>query len=114
MVKGIAMLKRKPGLTQEEFIKHYEEVHVPLVLKHLTSIKRYVRNYVISTVVTPPGLEELEFDCITEQWFDDMQGFQAMMDFAASESGRVIRDDERSFLDRKKTTYVLVEETASK
>jgi hypothetical protein len=67
MVKGIAMLKRKPGLTQEEFIKHYEEVHVPLVLKHLPSIKRYVRNYVISTVVTPPGLEELEFDCITEQ-----------------------------------------------
>jgi hypothetical protein len=43
-----------------------------------------------------------------------MQGFQAMMDFAASESGRVIRDDEKSFLDRKKTTYVLVEETASK
>ena len=114
MVKGIAVLKRKPGLSQEEFIRHYEEIHVPLVLKHLPSIKRYVRNYVISTVVAPRGVEELEFDCITEQWFDDMQGFQAMMDFAASEPGRVIRDDEKNFLDRKRTVYVLVEETVSK
>jgi len=113
MVKGIAVLKRKPGLSQEEFHKHYEEVHVPLVLKHLPTIKRYVRNYITSTIV-PPGVKELEFDCITEQWFDDMEGFQAMMDFAASEAGHVIRDDEKSFLDRKKTVYVLVEETVSK
>lgn len=114
MVKGIAVLKRKPGLSREEFHQHYEEVHVPLVSKHIPTIKRYVRNYVVSSVVPKSDVEELEFDCITEQWFDDMEGFQAMMDFAASEAGCVIRDDEKSFLDRKKTVYVLVEETFSK
>jgi len=35
MVKTIALIKRKPGLSREEFIRHYEEVHAPLALKHV-------------------------------------------------------------------------------
>ena len=60
MIKAISLLKRKPGISLEEFSKHYEEVHVPLAMRHFP-FKRYARNYVAS-----PGAEELGFDCITE------------------------------------------------
>jgi hypothetical protein len=56
MVKVIALIRRKPGLSREGFLKHYEEVHAPLALKHFPTFKRYVRNHII----TPPGAEEPE------------------------------------------------------
>jgi len=112
MVKGIALLKRKPGLTPEEFRKHYEESHAPLALKVVPTIKRYVRNY-ITTVAFTAGGEEPLFDCITEQWFDDMEGLQAMMAIGGTDAGRAIAEDERKFLDRKKTVYLVVEEVES-
>src|SRR3546814_6167358 len=47
MVKLVALLKAKEGLSQEEFEKYYEKYHVPLVLTHLTQIANNRRNYVL-------------------------------------------------------------------
>ena len=44
MIKTIAMIRRKPGISREDFIRHYEEVHAPLGQKHF-GFARYVRNY---------------------------------------------------------------------
>ncbi len=113
MVKGVALIKRKPGLSPEEFRKHYEEVHAPLIRKSFPSLKRYARNFVNAAPFSR-GAGEPEFDCITEMWFDDMQGFQAMVDAWGGEAGRAIANDERRFLDRTKTVYLIVEEVVSK
>ncbi len=113
MVKGIALMKRKPSLSTWEFRKHYEEVHAPLAMKLFPTLKKYVRNYVNNSIGAPSSIEEPEFDCITEQWFEDMEGFQAMMDISASEDGRAIRDDEKTLFDRRRSLYLLVEEKAS-
>jgi len=110
MVKAIALIKRKPGLSREEFRKHYEEVHAPMALKYLPSFKRYVRNYVI----TPPGGEEPEFDCITEIWYDDMQGYQESLGFYGTDAGRILREDDESISDTSKFFFFLVEEKVSK
>ena len=110
MIKAIALTKRKPGLSLEEFSRHYEEVHVPLALKYFPAIKRYVRNYVI----TPPGVEGPEFDCISEYWYGNIEEQQAAINFWQSEAGQVIRDDEESFMDRRKTVFFLVEEKVTK
>ena len=109
MVKVMFLVKSKPGLSREEFCRHYEEAHVPLALKYFPTFKRYVRNYVITT----PGVEEPEFDCITEIWFDNMEDCQAVVDFWGSETGQVIRDDEERFMDRSKIVAFLVEEKAA-
>lgn len=105
MIKAMSLLKRKPGLTQEEFSGHYEEVHVPLALKHFP-FKRYVRNYVIK----PPDADEPEFDCITEVWFENMEDCQAAAEFSVSEAYRVIAEDEERFMDRSRIVAFLVEE----
>ena len=109
MIKTIALITRKEGVTRKEFAQHYEEVHAPLALKHLTTIKRYVRNHVISTLV--PSL--LEFDCISEFWFESLEDAMRVQEFSQSEAGQVLRDDEARFMDSSKTLSFLVEEKSS-
>ena len=119
MLKSITLIKRKPGLSREEFIKHYEEVHVPLSLKHFPTFRRYVRNY----VVAPFGTEEPDFDCIMEVWFDDVEGAQAVSDALGgynalggyeTELGQIFREDEEKFMDRGSRIAFLVDERVSK
>ena len=109
MIKAIALIRKKPGLSQDEFQKHYEEVHVPMALKYLPSFKRYVRNY----VVAPPGGEAPEFDCITEIWYEDMQGYQESLDFYGTEAGQSLREDDESIRDTSKFFFFIVEEKVS-
>ena len=65
MVKEMLLIKRKEGLSLQEFMKHYEEVHAPLILKLCPSVRKYVRNYVVDTLRSEegPGI-----DGITEVW----------------------------------------------
>ena len=106
MVKAIAVIKRKQGLSREEFARHYEEVHAPLVLKCFPTIRKYVRNH----IVVAAGADEPDFDCITELWFDDIEGHAAVYDVWKSEVGKPIRDDEKTFIDRSRLINLLVEE----
>src|SRR3546814_15184853 len=78
MVKLVALLKAKEGLSQEEFENYYEKYHVPLVLKHLPQIAHYRRNYVVpDTLLRPQHMSSEapppEFNVITEAWFEDME-----------------------------------------
>jgi len=113
MVKAIAFLKRNPGLSPEQFRQHYEEIHAPLAKRLFPFIRKYVRNYVTSMPFTPK-VKEPKFDCITEEWFDSMEGFQAMMDIYASEAGRPMREDEKELFDMTRVVYLFVDEVASK
>ena len=113
MLKTIALIKRKPGISREEFVKHYEEVHAPLALKHFPTFKRYVRNYPIAM----PSAEELDFDCITEFWFDDLEGAMKVQEILGdykTEVGKIFLADEETFQDRGKTRTLLIDERVSK
>jgi uncharacterized protein (TIGR02118 family) len=109
MVKAIALLKRNPGLSPEQFRKHYEEVHAPLAKRLFPFIRKYVRNYV-TTMPFASKDKEPKLDCITEEWFDNTEGFQTMMDIYVSETGRPIREDEKELFDMTKVVYLFVEE----
>jgi uncharacterized protein (TIGR02118 family) len=112
MIKAISMHKRKPGMSIEEFRKHYEEIHVPLGLKYFPALKEYRRNY----VVHPPGGKELDFDVITEYWYGSMEDYQAAMAFwkGNPDAAKEIHNDELSFRDESKTVVFLVEEMISR
>ncbi len=105
MLKAVVLLKRKEGLTTEQFIDHYENRHVPLVREVLPTIGKYVRNY-LDTVSVSAGRQEGAaptpyFDVITEIWFEDQVAYQAFVDALSDPdvSGRLQEDEER-FLDR--------------
>lgn len=112
MVKLVTLIKRKPGLSREEFIKYHGEEHAPQVVKHLPMIKKYVRNYISKNIIVPPGVQEPEFDCIVEVWYESMQDFQAAIDTVKSHPE--IRDAEGAFIDSSKITTFMVEEIVSK
>jgi uncharacterized protein (TIGR02118 family) len=108
MIKGMSLVKRKPGLTLEQFARHYEEAHAPLALKHFP-FKRYVRNYVSKS----DDAEEPWFDCVTEVWFETMEDCQAAAEFTVSEAYKVIAEDEERFMDRSKIVAFIVDEKAT-
>ena len=112
MVKEMVLLKKKEGVSREEFLRKYEEELVPLILKLCPSIKKYARNYV-RTPLTAPDPNALPFDCITEVWYEDMEAFKAFAQLAMSEKGKVIFDLEGTFMDTSQTVAVLVKETGS-
>jgi uncharacterized protein (TIGR02118 family) len=109
VVKTIALIKRKSGISREEFAKHYEEVHAPLALKHLPMIRRYLRNHVVDV----PGVEGPDFDCMTELCFDSVEDALRVVEFVQSDAGQVIRDDEQEFMDTSKNIFFLVDERVS-
>lgn len=41
MIKIVMFVKRKEGISREEFIRHYEKVHAPLSLKLLPKYEKY-------------------------------------------------------------------------
>ena len=79
-IKVIAMLARKPGLSETDFVDYYENRHAPLILSIAPQIRDYRRNYlrregaILATGARPP-----DFDVVTELWFDDQEAFDAAM-----------------------------------
>lgn len=108
-VKAIALLKGKPGLSRDEFIEHYEKGHAPLILEHSSGIKRYLRNYVLSL-----GDEDTPFDSLTEIWYGDQESYDKSMALRLSAAGKIIADDEASFLDTNRIAFLLVNERISR
>lgn len=112
MLKEIALIKRKPGLSPEEFRKQFEEVHAPLELSLFPTIRKYVRNYITANVITADAADP-DFDCIAEHWFDNREDFQAMVDASTGDANRALGHSGKVFLDTTKTVYFLVEEVES-
>jgi uncharacterized protein (TIGR02118 family) len=95
MVKLFVMAKRKKGISQEECLKHWLEIHAPLILKTLPGIRKYVQNHALQIEATgePP------FDGMAELWFDDLDSWRKAAEFYLGSEGKVIREDEEKFLD---------------
>jgi len=112
MVKNIAFLKKKTGLSREAFIEYYETRHVPLILKIAPQISEYRRNYLIQEgAIVMPGLAPLDFDVVTELWYPDRAAYAAAMAALTSPENaeRIARDEENVF-DRSRTRFFEVEE----
>ena len=80
MIKMIVLLKRKAGLTRDQFIARYEGGHAKLAEKHLTNAVRYVRRYLepLPELFTGDTIEP-EHDVITEVWFENQEQYEIAM-----------------------------------
>lgn len=74
MIKSISFLQRKKGLSREEFVRHWLDVHVPMC-----HVVPGLRGYAVSTVVEHqsrpdvPSLGMDEFDGVAQVWFDNLE-----------------------------------------
>jgi len=111
-VKVIAMLTRKPGLGEGEFVRYYENHHAPLILSIAPQIRDYRRNYLHRDgAILAAGARPPEFDVVTELWFDDQAAFDAAMAAFTDpvNAARIARDEENVF-DRSKTMFFVATE----
>ena len=110
MIKFTILLRRNPSMTYEAFVAHHRDRHAPLFTA-LPEVRRHVRRYVQCHTVPAsiPGLPPATFDGITELWFDDVAGLEAV--FTSAGYMETIRPDEARFLDLHACEFVLSTET---
>jgi uncharacterized protein (TIGR02118 family) len=110
MLKVDILIRRRPDLTHEEFVKHWRDIHAQLFSSQPV-VKQHVRRYVQSrTVPNPPaGTAIADYDGIAQLWFDDMNGFHSV--FSSQNYRDVIRIDEQKFTDPKRVEFLFSEET---
>jgi uncharacterized protein (TIGR02118 family) len=86
LIKSISFLQRRPGLSREDFVRHWLDVHVPMC--HAVP---GLRGYAVSTVIEHqsrpdvPSLSMGDFDGVAQVWFD---GLEARAAAGASAEGK--------------------------
>ena len=71
MLKMIALLTRKEGLSHEDFARHWVETHAPLA-HGVPGILRYVQSHIVGEQTRPDiPTTAVDVDGIAELWFDD-------------------------------------------
>jgi hypothetical protein len=110
--KFLIFVKRRVGMTPEEFQHYYENVHSKLgrQIAPDAGACKYVRRYIhpldgsVST-----RAEDLEYDEITEVWFKDYEKFRKVAErVSRGELAPEVEADEERFMDRSKTRFATV------
>ena len=110
--KILLFLKRRPGMSVEDFRRYYEEVHAPLCLKYMDGVSRYLRRF-IDPLPNPETGEagDLAYDVITELWFEDEATCRATAEYlSTSVMPEEVVADEKNLFDRPRTRIALVVE----
>ena len=68
MIKQITLVHRKPGMSNEDFNKHWKEIHGPMFARSAPGVRKYVQNHFVQL----PGVE-YEGGGIAETWFDNLE-----------------------------------------
>ena len=117
MVKLIFCLRRKEGLSREEFQRYWRETHAPLVASHadVLGIRRYVQAHTTDT----PFNDALRasrggpdaYDGVAELWWDSLDALAAGSSSPAGQvASAALLEDERRFIDLANSPLFLVDE----
>ena len=97
MVKSLSLLVRKEGMTHEQFMKHWVEIHAPLALE-VPGIRRYVQSHIVDERrrpdIPPIGVD---VDGVAELWYDDRE---AMARAVATPEMKALHADGALFIGR--------------
>jgi uncharacterized protein (TIGR02118 family) len=100
-IKLIALLKANPGVSKEEFKRHWLEDHAPLTLK-FKNLKGYRINIVTDLYQEIEG--ELPYDGTAELWWDSVE---EMKEDFGTEAGDAALADASTFMGK---THIYTEE----
>jgi uncharacterized protein (TIGR02118 family) len=103
MIKAITCIKRKPGLSVEDFQSYWLQKH-PEFVKKLPNIRRYVQSH---SLLGGYRKGELIYDGIAEVWVDSVEHLREMSRSSAYED---VLSDEEHFIDRPKMALILTED----
>jgi uncharacterized protein (TIGR02118 family) len=103
MVKVVAMIKRKSGMSVEDFQRYWLTTHAGIV-KRMPGIRRYVQSH---TLLAGYRKGEPVFDGIAELWFDNTEALRAL---ASTSEYAAVMADEANFIDPTKRRSIITDE----
>ena len=105
MIKSLSLLTRKDGITHQQFVDHWLNVHAPLA-HAVPGLRRYVQSHILEERKRPDiPSTDVEVDGIAELWYDDRD---AMARANASPEAKALHADGALFIGRIKS-YVIEE-----
>ena len=113
MIKLAVLLKRKPGMSFDQFDRYWDGTHGALVVS-IPEFTRHVRRYSQAHIVDPTydgagmAWKRADYDGIAEVWFDDL----AAMTTAFNEPRFValLEPDDEKFIDPAAVAIMVTEE----
>lgn len=116
MFKMIGLLKKRPGMSSEEFRDYYERYHRVIGEKYLSGrAVKYMRRYLTGFADVITGEQPaMPYDVVLEIWYPDKQTFDQTNELlAAPDIAREIEEDEKQLFDRSKNAFFYVDEVES-
>lgn len=117
MVKLVYVIRRREGLSAEEFRRYWLEVHAPKVINVAKDIRarRYVQSHTLDTALNQAFAESRGlspfYDGITEVWWDSLDDLMAGASTPeGSAAYEMLLEDEREFIDFAASTIFMTEE----
>jgi reactive intermediate/imine deaminase/uncharacterized protein (TIGR02118 family) len=100
VIKSIGLLTRKEGLTHEQFMKHWVEIHAPLA-HAVPGLRRYVQSHIVAERTRSDiPTTAVDIDGIAELWYDDRAAMERAM---ASPEAKALHADGALFIGRIKS-----------
>lgn len=120
MIKLVFSLRRRPGMTREEFQGYWCERHAPLVARHADAlgIRRYVQTHAQSSELAAAqsaarGSEADVYDGQAELWWDGLDDLLAAVSSPEGQQAAIeLLEDERRFIDLERSPLWIGEEHA--
>jgi uncharacterized protein (TIGR02118 family) len=120
MIKVVFMLRRRDGITRDEFQRYWKGEHAELVKRHAErlGVRRYVQTHARDTdlddaLAASRGSEPRQYDGVAELWWDSTDD---LVQAATSEEGQTAQqallEDERRFIDLANSPIWVGEEIA--
>lgn len=113
MIKLVAAVRRRPGMTHAEYAEYIEKVHGGIALADKLTVRKYVQNHVLDGAYGALGDTgyhvTLPRDSVTELYFDDLESMGQT--FADPYAREVVGPDAANFSDQPAALSLLVEES---
>lgn len=114
----VFIVRRREGMTREEFQRYWREHHAPLVKRHAEAlrIRRYIQVHARDTdfdeaISGARGSEPRFFDGVAELWWDSLEDLAtAISSKAGQAAGAELLADEQRFIDLPRSPLWLGEE----
>jgi len=112
VIKVVTLLTRKPGMSREAFIEHYETHHRKIGEKYLGGFAlKYQRRYLQSAGLRDQEGDALPFDVLMEIWYPDQDALNGAMAVLSTDKAQAeIAADEERLFDRELIRSYTVEE----
>ena len=107
MIKMIITIKRRAGMSHEEFVRYQREIHRPL-LESIPEARQYMRRFVVSYPIVAPDYSGPDYDSVVEAWFDTMDDMNAL--YFSENFLSKISPDHKNFMDLSAYGRIVAEE----